>query len=91
MLGNVVDESVLIADSARPVAGEVMFQRLGLAQTFVSVLDEQVDPLSSFRSWACHQMPAKAFRPRAVAKRDLSSPISARMRAPRTVLRPGSS
>jgi len=45
MLGNVVDESVLIADSARPVAGEVMFQRLGLAQTFVSVLDEQVDPL----------------------------------------------
>jgi len=56
MLGNVVDESVLIADSARPVAGEVMFQRLGLAQTFVSVWMSKLIRLSSFRSWACLQM-----------------------------------
>ena len=49
ILGNLVDNSVLIGDSARPLAGEVMFWRLGLAHTFVSVPDDvlgqQVDPI----------------------------------------------
>jgi hypothetical protein len=42
---DLADEAVLVGDPTRPVAGEVMFKRLGLAWSFVSV---------RMTSWICH-------------------------------------
>jgi hypothetical protein len=49
---NLIDHTMLIRDAARPVSGQTMFQRFGLAKTRKGcprdLLDESIDPFEDF-------------------------------------------
>src|SRR5262249_34038579 len=75
-------DAVLLIDAARPVAGERVFQGLGLAEAgerlALDVADEGVDPLEDL---AIGLLPVEVVLPRALGENELHS-ASSRSRPP---------